>query len=273
MKQYYILLIALVTFSFSQAQDPIVNIPDANFKNALINDTVADFDGDGTYDGDVDTNNDGEIQVSEAEAVMSLKIPGSVEINSFVGIEVFVNLQSLIIQENDAYSLDISSNTSLVKLHLLDMGDLSSLDVSNNIALVELVCNSTGLIYLNTSNNVNLEIFNCDDSDLKGLDLSLNTSLTILSCKGNRLRDLNVKNGNNTSLTSFNCSDNYYLTCVGVDDIVYAENQTTLGNWSKDANIDYSEDCSLNVIINIPDSNFKNMLINDVIADFDGDGI
>lgn len=70
MKQYYILLVALVTLSFSQAQ--IVNIPDANFKNALINTICADTNGDGSSDSDVDFNNDGEIQVSEAEAVIRL---------------------------------------------------------------------------------------------------------------------------------------------------------------------------------------------------------
>ena len=95
MKQYYILLVALVTFSFSQAQDPIVNIPDANFKNVLVNNTVADFDGDGNSDDDVDANNDGEIQVSEAEAVKGLRLRGE-SIASLEGIQFFINLTNFL---------------------------------------------------------------------------------------------------------------------------------------------------------------------------------
>jgi len=38
----------------SQAQP--VNIPDANFKDALVNTPCVDFDGDGAPDGDADTN-------------------------------------------------------------------------------------------------------------------------------------------------------------------------------------------------------------------------
>lgn len=41
------------------AQAQIVNIPDANFKNAWVNEIVAYIDG--TIDGPVDTNGDGEI--------------------------------------------------------------------------------------------------------------------------------------------------------------------------------------------------------------------
>lgn len=58
MKNIYTFLF-LLSCTFLNAQ--IVNIPDANFKNALI-------------DEGVDTNNDGEIQVSEAEVVLNLNV-------------------------------------------------------------------------------------------------------------------------------------------------------------------------------------------------------
>ena len=51
-----------------------VVIPDANFKYALLHTTCSDTNGDGILDGDVDTNNDGEIQVSEAAAVTYLSV-------------------------------------------------------------------------------------------------------------------------------------------------------------------------------------------------------
>ena len=78
MRQFYTLLFFL-TCTFLNAQ--IVNIPDPNFKNALI-------------DEGVDTNNDGEIQVSEAEAVLNLNVNDR-NISSLEGIQSFINLEEL----------------------------------------------------------------------------------------------------------------------------------------------------------------------------------
>ena len=60
MKNIY-LIITLSIGDLGQAQ--IVNIPDANFKNALVNTLCVDTNGDGIADSNADTNNDGEIQV------------------------------------------------------------------------------------------------------------------------------------------------------------------------------------------------------------------
>jgi hypothetical protein len=54
--------------------DQIINFPDANFKNALVNTKCVDLDKDGEGDADADLNNDGEIDVSEALKVNSLRI-------------------------------------------------------------------------------------------------------------------------------------------------------------------------------------------------------
>jgi hypothetical protein len=71
MKHFYILCLLVIGFS---ADAQIINIPDANFKNALVNTLcVGDWEtGDGGPTSDVDVNNDGEIQVSEAAAVQIL---------------------------------------------------------------------------------------------------------------------------------------------------------------------------------------------------------
>ena len=47
---------ALLLFTICNAQ--IVNIPEANFKYALVNENAANFDGSFNYDSNVDTNND-----------------------------------------------------------------------------------------------------------------------------------------------------------------------------------------------------------------------
>lgn len=75
MKRNLLLLVFFGLFLSGNAQ--IVTIPDANFKNALVNTICTDTDGDGVLDGDVDTNDDGEIQVSEALGAQQLFfVPG-----------------------------------------------------------------------------------------------------------------------------------------------------------------------------------------------------
>lgn len=108
MKKIYFLLIALCFFITSKAQ--IVNIPDANFKAALLSQYNYDI---GSY---IDSNKDGEIQVKEAEAVLSLGVSYWWNIASLEGIQSFVNLKTLDCSKNYLSSLDI---TSLVNLEYL----------------------------------------------------------------------------------------------------------------------------------------------------------
>ena len=88
MKKLYFstLFICISTWSFGQ----IVNIPDANFKNALVNSASASEIPFGTTH-EVDTNNNGEIEVSEASAVVYLDVNGK-SITSLEGIAAFSNL-------------------------------------------------------------------------------------------------------------------------------------------------------------------------------------
>lgn len=62
-KKRFILIFSILSLTATYAQ--IVTIPDVIFKNALININWVDTNSDGFPDTDVDTNNDGEIQVSE----------------------------------------------------------------------------------------------------------------------------------------------------------------------------------------------------------------
>lgn len=63
MKLILNLLFLLIVLT-SSAQ--IIDFPEGSFKYALLNSEVVDLDGDGTVDSNIDTNNDGEIQISEA---------------------------------------------------------------------------------------------------------------------------------------------------------------------------------------------------------------
>ncbi len=125
----------------TQAQ--VINIPDANFKQALVN------------GNNVDTNGDGEIDVSEAEAITYLNVANS-NITSLEGIDYFKNLESFGFTGNNVSTLsDLSNLTALVTLDC-SWNPLTSLDVSKLPSLIMLECNYTQITSLDVSTNTQL---------------------------------------------------------------------------------------------------------------------
>ena len=100
-----------------------ITIPDLNFKNALVNTLCTDSDNNGSYDADVDTNNDGEIQISEALLVTNLKVSNN-NISNLTGIENFTLLNTLYCSWNNLDSLNFEQNINLTNL------DFSKNDIS-----------------------------------------------------------------------------------------------------------------------------------------------
>ena len=214
MKQLLLLMLLILVTTSTYAQ--IVDIPDAWFKYALLN-----------HNPPVDTNGDGEIQVSEAEAVDSLDLYYK-QISDLTGINSFVNLQTLDCSWNDFTSLDVSN---LPNLQTLDcaVGNLSSLDISNSPNLQILYCGLNNLSSLDISNSPNLQKLHCDYNSLTSLDVSNlnNLHLQELMCYNNNLTSLNVSNlpnlqklwcynnnlssldvSNSPNLQSLNCGQN-----------------------------------------------------------------
>jgi len=174
------------------AQTQIVTIPDANFKAALIEDGV-------------DTNSDGEIQVTEAEAITELDVHGE-SIADLTGIASFINITSLDCRFNDLTNLDLSANTVLITLNCR-FNDLTNLDLSANTALITLDCKYNDLSSLDLSTNTALSILDCNGNDLSSLDLSANTALTNLDCSYNDLPSLDLST--NTALIVLDCHYNW----------------------------------------------------------------
>lgn len=217
--------------------DDIVNIPDAEFLYALINEGV-------------DTNGDVKISYAEAEQITSLDFGGPIindgmssegrgKVTCIKGIEAFKNLDTLICRGNNIDGfLDLSKNTSLKyldcyhngvvgafgivdtigisgldistcsELTYLDCGknDLESLDISNNTALISLYCQANQLENLDVSNNINLKTLDCRTNNFNTLNVLKNTALTYLSCNKTGLSSLDVSN--NTALTFLGCGQN-----------------------------------------------------------------
>ena len=107
-----LLLLALPMIGFGQN----VNIPDANFKAALVGNIA------------INTNGDNEIQVSEASVFSGTINVYSLNIFTLSGIEAFVSLTVLFCQNNPLTSLDVSGCPALTSLSCQD-SQLTSLDV------------------------------------------------------------------------------------------------------------------------------------------------
>jgi len=230
-----LLILSLLIYSISNAQ--IVNIPDTNFKQALLsastsNQIAMDFNGNYTT---IDTNNDNEIQESEALSISEINV-NSKPISDFSGIEAFINLTSL----------DFSFNNS----------SIIQIDVSNNLNLIYIYCNFTHLTNFNISHNPNLISLNCENSQLTSLTID-NSSIKELWCGGNQLTSLDVSNSGglevinceNNQLTSLDVSNNGLLEQLQCDN-----NQLSNIDVSNNINLTYFE-CKSNLINTLDISN------------------
>ncbi|MBN1927130.1 MAG: hypothetical protein JW798_14960, partial [Prolixibacteraceae bacterium] len=83
----------------------VVDIPDEIFKNALLGIP------------EINTNGDGEIQVSEASNYNGELQLENLYIVDMTGIEAFVNITGLNVRNNRIVSLDVSSNNHLTYLN------------------------------------------------------------------------------------------------------------------------------------------------------------
>lgn len=245
----------------------IINIPDANFKNTLVNSNCVDIDGDGYGDVDADTNNDGEIQVNEAEAVLGLNVR-SQDIDSLEGIQNFfnltylncgwnnledidvntlLNLEVLLCEHNNLTTVNVDSMVNLQILSVEANRNLISLDVSQNINLEGLYAFDTPISSLDTTQNPLLEILWLGINNITELDLSQNGNLRRLFCHTNQLSSLNIKNGNNNNMDTMVAYSNPNLQCIMVDDENASRPQCSnnLFGWCVGGGVVYSEDCVL----------------------------
>jgi uncharacterized repeat protein (TIGR01451 family) len=170
MKKYTLLFLFFSLMNYSQ----IINFPDANFKNALVNTICVGNDIGSPFNpnADADLNNDGEIEVSEAAQVQILIIDQQ-NISDLTGISNFTNLKSI--------SVGLNS--------------LTALDFSNFLYLERVRCNNNQLTSLIFDNNPQLYQVICNSNNLTTLDFST-TTMAALDCSGNpNLTFLNIKNG------------------------------------------------------------------------------
>lgn len=178
-----ILLSTLVMISTTIVSAQNVNIPDGNLKAALVGDNL------------INTNNDSEIQVSEAQAYNGDLILGNLNITNVTGLTAFTQVETINLQENNISNFSYTgvSNTSVTTLILL-MNPLNSLDLSGMNSLEWLDIGYCGLNTFNPSTVPSLETFFAPNNDFTSLDFTGNISMK------------NIIIGSNTSLSSINLS-------------------------------------------------------------------
>jgi len=176
MKHTILFLFSLISFA---ASAQIVQIPDTNFKTALLSANTANSI---ALDGSnnpivVDVNSDNEIQESEAAVVIALNVNDS-GIITLEGIDGFVNLEVLNCEGN-----------LLTVLNLSGLAELKTLNCSNN-----------NLEALDLNNNSNLEY----------LDFSVN-NITELFIKNGKNESITLESWNTNIDLEFICADEFQV--------------------------------------------------------------
>ncbi|MAU14097.1 choice-of-anchor D domain-containing protein [Flagellimonas sp.] len=186
--------------------DGVVNVPDAALKTRLLG---LGKTSNGTLEGYttsiIDTNEDGEIQVSEAWAQEGLLMCLDGEVTDMTGLEAFVNIRALLISGTQVSALDLSDNQALEFVFVQD-NVLTQLDISELPNLRGLYCNDNQLTSLDVSNNPELKELMVYKNQLTGLDVSQNPNLNRLVASDNQLGSLDVTN--NTELVQLRVHNN-----------------------------------------------------------------
>lgn len=155
----------------------------------------------------------------------------------------------------DGYVLNSSINT-ITALDVSNKNIANLTGIEGFTALQELNCSNNQLSSLDISQNIVLTQLDCNNNNLTNLDLSKNTGLTFLDSSNNQLASLNVKNENNTAITTFDVEKNPDLFCIEVDNSAWST-----VNWTDiDATASFAEDCHYDETY-VPDDNFEQALI------------
>ncbi|KAB1157873.1 T9SS type A sorting domain-containing protein [Flavobacterium luteum] len=228
MRILYFLVMGLLVFNGVNAQ--IVNITDSNFKAKLLKSDTNTYIALNSLGKPIkiDANNDGNIQISEAQNVATLWISSS-NIISLSGISSFSNLTDLDCESNKLVSLNLDGLLNLNKLRC-SSNQLTSLDVKNLINLESVVCRSNQLVSLNVDGLSNLTELDCSGNKLVSLNLQGLVNLGTFYCSRNQLVSLNLEDLLN--LVDLNCGANKLVSLdlsgkLKISNLICSSNQLT----------------------------------------------
>ncbi|MDY0931034.1 leucine-rich repeat domain-containing protein [Chryseobacterium sp. CFBP8996] len=164
----FFLLFSILIFTNAQ----IVNIPDTNFKNALISIGV-------------DTNNDGEIQLTETLDITSLNLNNK-NISDLTGIKSFSNLINLYCGPNNLTTVDLSNMTNLQHAYIGD-NHITNINVNGSTNLRNLYCGNNQLSSIDLSGLIYLKYVDLGGNHFSSLQISDLPSLETFSFSNNSI--------------------------------------------------------------------------------------
>lgn len=190
----------------------------------------------------VDTNGDGEIQVSEALAVYKFNFNQMGTVQDLTGMRSFLNLTRLEFGINQVQELDVSG---LVNLRYLNSSNnlLTSLDLSDLPELEYVAAASNNLTTINLVNLPKLTSLLIWGNEITTADFSVVPSLMTISCSNNNLTSINLSGL--TNLKSLTCDHNS-LSVIDLSGLTALE--TVICGFNSNPNIILTDTPSLHTL-------------------------
>ena len=233
MKKIYFLCFLLATV-YTDAQ--IINIPDSFLKAKLLSasqstNVAKDINNNSIK---IDTNNDGEIQVSEALTVYRLNV-GETSMTNITGISYFTNVRVLsFFNSTQIASIDLTTFPNLEEIDTRYCYNLSNLNIAGLTTLKKLNCVDNILSNLNLTGLFNLEVLIASYNNFGTLNLSQVTNLKELYLGFCNMQNLNVSML--TNLIELDCRDNN-LTSLDLTGLYNLKNVGCHNNYLTNLNL------------------------------------
>ncbi len=252
MKNIYLFVLFLAQFTIN-AQ--IVNIPDPYFKAKLLsatptNQIARDINGNYVV---IDTNNDGEIQVSEALAIEDLSIynnyyqapVSTYQIQSVEGVKAFANLKFLTLSSfANLTSIDVSGLNKLVLVSFDDNPKMTSVNFTGCPILESIYVKNSKLTHLDVSNLPKLNILDCSGGDIQTINYTGSSTLKMFSCNNNEISSINfapIPNLISLNISQNNLANLDISTLPLLEKLTCSFNQLTTINFQNNPKITYLE--------------------------------
>lgn len=176
--------------------------------------------------GEYDSNNDGKIQLSEAEAVTIVDVQNK-GVTTIEGLDQFTNLVALLLNGNSVKQIDLRPFTKLQQFWGYDNPVLESLQVSGLDKLQQCHCYNTPLASLDLTGCSSMQEMNLYFTKLEALDVSGCPDLTLLNVDSAPIKKVDVSNHTKlTFLNVANCTKLEELKVQGCNALIwlYANN-------------------------------------------------
>lgn len=182
MKSHYSIIASIILGVSFSITAQTVNIPDPVFKAYLLGEPA------------INTNMDGEIQVTEAATYTGDIDITNAGISDFTGLQSFIAVEDVYINGNNHTTLDLTGMTSLWKIVTDDSDSLQTIIFSGNPNLAWVDVKNCNLSSINTSNLPALNFLHISGNPITSVNLTYNPWLQVLSATACNLTSLDVSN-------------------------------------------------------------------------------